>query len=121
FTPPPAGAPAGGSNPRVPEEVRAAVFEIANVGDVLPRVIASGGTFYVVKLEGRSEARDRSFEDAERSIRVKLATDKLRASESALLDELRKQYPVTISEQALSQVPAQRRVEAGAPGDAGAK
>ncbi len=103
-----------GLNRRVPAEVRAAVFEIANVGEVLPRVVPAGGRFYVVKLEGRAPEHDRSFEDAERSIRVRLAQEKEAASEAALLADLRRQYPVQIDEDALSQVKA--RVP---PSDAG--
>jgi peptidyl-prolyl cis-trans isomerase C len=99
----PPGDPRG-TNERIPDDVRAAVFEIAKVGDVLPRVVPARGQYYVVKYEGRSEAHDRSFQDAERSIRVKLAQDKRRAAEDALLDDLRKQYPVQIDEGALSQV-----------------
>jgi peptidyl-prolyl cis-trans isomerase C len=99
----PPGDPRG-NNERIPEPVRAAVFEIAKVGDVLPRVVSSGGQYYVVKYEGRSAAHDRSFQDAERSVRVKLAQDKRRAAEDALLAELRKQYPVQVDEGALSQV-----------------
>jgi peptidyl-prolyl cis-trans isomerase C len=99
----PPGDPRG-TNERIPEPVRAAVFEIAKVGDVLPRVVSGAGQYYVVKYEGRSEAHDRSFQDAERSIRVKLAQDKRRAAEDALLADLRKQYPVQVDEGALSQV-----------------
>jgi parvulin-like peptidyl-prolyl isomerase len=99
----PPGDPRG-ANERIPDEVRAAVFEVAKVGDVLPRVVPSNHRYYVVKYEGRSEAHDRSLQDAERSIRVKLAQDKRRAAEDALIDDLRKQYPVHIDEAALAQV-----------------
>ena len=105
-----------GTNARVPEEVRAAVFEIGNVGDVLPRVVSAGGKFYVVKLESKAEGRDRTLQDAERSIRVKLAQDKARAAEDALLEELRKQYPVQIDEAALAQVKVDvSRTDGGLP------
>jgi peptidyl-prolyl cis-trans isomerase C len=105
-----------GVNVRVPEEVRAAVFEIANPGDVLGRVVPASGKFYVVKLESKTEGRDRTRDDAERSIRVKLAGDKARAAEEALIDELRKQYPVEIDEPALAQVKVDvPRVDGGGP------
>jgi peptidyl-prolyl cis-trans isomerase C len=105
-----------GTNVRVPEEVRAAVFEIANVGDVLPRVVPAGGEFYVVKLESKTDGRDRTLQDAERSIRVKLAQDKARAAEDALIEELRKQYPVEIDEAALAEVKVDMpHVDGGAP------
>jgi peptidyl-prolyl cis-trans isomerase C len=97
------------ANPRVPEEVRAAVFEVEHIGDVLPRVVKGTGTdgktlFYVVKLASKSDGHDRSLQDAERSIRVKLAQDRADQAEAQLMVELRKQYPVQIDEAALAQV-----------------
>ena len=99
----PPGDPRG-ANPRVPEEVRAAVFEIAKVGDVLPRAVKAGGHYYVVKLTSKTDPHDRTFGEAERAIRVRLAQSKIRAREEALVDELRKQYPVQIDEAALGEV-----------------
>jgi peptidyl-prolyl cis-trans isomerase C len=106
----PPGDPRG-VNARVPDEVRAAVFEIASPGDVLPRVVPAAGKFYVVKLASKTDARDRTLQDAERSIRVRLAQDKVRAAEDALVDTLRKQYPVELDEAALAQV------QVDSPGD----
>jgi peptidyl-prolyl cis-trans isomerase C len=99
----PPGDPRG-ANPHVPEEVRAAAFEIAMVGDVLPRLVKSRGRSYVVKLTGKTPAHDRTFEEAERAIRVRLAQNKIHAKEAALVDELRQHYPVQIDEAALSEV-----------------
>lgn len=104
----PPGDPRG-NNPRVPAEVRAAVFEIRRVGETLPRVVAANGLFYVVKLESKSDAHDRTAEDADRSIRVKLSHDAARAREDAMLDELRKQIPVEIDDAAVDEV----RIDAG--------
>jgi peptidyl-prolyl cis-trans isomerase C len=94
----------GGSNPRIPEEVRAAVFEISAVEGVLPRVVKSGGRGYVVKLTAKTEAHDRTFAEAERAIRVRLAQDRIKARQDELLEELRKKYPVEIDEHVLSEV-----------------
>lgn len=107
-------------NPRVPEEVRAAVFEVEHVGDVLPRVVKGTGPdgktlFYVVKLASKSDGHDRSLQDAERSIRVKLAQDKADQAEAKLMVDLRKQYPVEIDEAALAQVRVAPPRDAGAP------
>jgi len=102
-----------GVNVRVPPEVRAAVFEISDVGGVLPRVVAAGGKFYVVRLSSRTDAHDRTLRESERMIRVKLAQEKIHAKQESLLDELRKQYPVKIDEAALEQV------QVTLPGDAG--
>lgn len=112
----PPGDPRG-ANQRVPEDVRAAVFGpgVEKAGDVVPRVVKVGGKFWIAKMSARTEAHDRTLEEAERSIRVKLAQDAIRGREEALLDELRKQYPVTIDEAALGKVDVQlQAVDAGA-------
>jgi hypothetical protein len=108
---------ARGANQRVPDEVRAAVFGLEKVGDVVPRIVTvkAGGKPWIVKMSARTEAHDRTLEEAERTIRVKLAQDAIRAREEALLDELRKQFPVTIDEAALGRVEVQLpAVDAGA-------
>lgn len=93
-----------GGNPRVPEEVRAAAFEIAEVGQVLDRVVASGDRFYVVKLMGRQEARERTLAEAERSIRAAILQEEIDKREKALEEQLRKEFPVTIDDKALEAV-----------------
>jgi hypothetical protein len=104
FVNPPGDAHAPAAS-QVPEEVRAAAFEIAKEGDVLPRVVkAAGGKAYVVRLTKKTEPHDRTLEEATRMIRVKLAQDEARAKEEALMAELRKQFPVKIDEAALGQV-----------------
>jgi peptidyl-prolyl cis-trans isomerase C len=99
----PPGDPRG-VNARVPDEVRAAVFTVANVGDLLPRAVQANRKYYVVKLAGKTDPQNRTLEDAERSVRVKLAQDKAHEKEVALIEQLRKQYPVQIDEAALAQV-----------------
>jgi len=84
--------------------VRAAVFEIDKLGGVLDRVVAEAGHFHVVRMTGRTEARDRSFQDAERTIRVALVQQRIRAREAELEQELKKRYPVSVDDEALSQV-----------------
>jgi hypothetical protein len=100
----PETADARGANARVPDEVRSAVFEVAHVGDVVGHVVKAGDRYYVVKLAAKSDAHERALQDAERSIRVKLAQDALHAREAALVEDLRKQATVTIDETALAQV-----------------
>jgi parvulin-like peptidyl-prolyl isomerase len=99
----PPGHPRG-ANPRVPEALREAVFAIDKVGDVLDHVVAESGHFHVVRLTGRTEARDRSYQDAERTIRVALVQERIRAREAELEQELTKRYPVSVDDQALKQV-----------------
>jgi DNA-directed RNA polymerase subunit F len=99
----PPGDPRG-DNPRVPAEVRSAAYAIAEIGGVHEKVVASGGRWYVVRLTQRIPAHERSYEEAERSIRVKLAQDKLRAKEDDLIAELKKSVTVEIDEAALATV-----------------
>jgi parvulin-like peptidyl-prolyl isomerase len=105
-----------GDNPKVPADVRGAAFEIAKVGDVLGRSVKGGDRFYIVRLTQKTDAHERTLQEAERTIRVKLAQDKLRAREDALLAELRKQFPVQIDDAALASV----RVDVGDAGPAAA-
>jgi peptidyl-prolyl cis-trans isomerase C len=107
----PPGDPRG-ENTRVPEEVRAAVFAIEALGGIADKVVAASGKFYVVRLTQKIAPHERTYEEAERSIRVKLAQDKLRAKEDELIAELRKSVKVEIDEAALATVKAE-------PGDAG--
>jgi peptidyl-prolyl cis-trans isomerase C len=100
----PPGHPRG-ENPNVPEPLRAAVFEIEKLGGVLPRVVAAAGAFHVLRLTGKTDARDRTFADAQRSIRVALVQERIRAREAELEQELKKKYPVTIDEAQLAKIP----------------
>ena len=93
-----------GDNSRVPEAVRVAAFEIAEVGGVADRVVGSPGKYFVVRLTQKLPPHERTFAEAERSIRVKLAQDKLRAKEDELIAELRKSVKVEIDEAALATV-----------------
>lgn len=100
----PPGHPRGG-NPKVPEPLRAAVFEIGQVGGVLGHVVRTGdGHFHVVRMTGRTEARDRSFQDSERTIRVALVQQRIREREAQLELELKQRFPVSIDDSALAQV-----------------
>jgi parvulin-like peptidyl-prolyl isomerase len=99
----PPGHPRG-ANPRVSEALRAAVFEIAKVGDVLDRIVPDAGRFHIVRMTGRTEARDRSFQDSERTIRVALVQQKIREREEQLEAELKQRYPVTVDDEALARV-----------------
>jgi peptidyl-prolyl cis-trans isomerase C len=114
-----------GENGRAPEEVRVGLFEIPNVNEVLGRVVKGGdGKFYVVRLTQRADAHERTLQEAERSIRVKLAQERMKAKEDALVAELRAKYPVQIDEAVLATVKVDR-ADAGPPaagsdaGDAG--
>jgi hypothetical protein len=93
-----------GDNPRVPTVVRAGLFEIDKVGDVLGHVVTDGLRYFVIRLTQKTEAHDRSFAEAERSIRVKLVQDKLKERDDTLVTSLRAKFPVVIDEAALAKV-----------------
>ncbi len=99
----PPGDPRG-SNPRVADEVRTALFAIAEVGGIYERVVSAAGRFHVVRLTQKIPPHERSYEEVERSIRVKLAQDKLRAKEEELIAELKKSVKVEIDEASLASV-----------------
>jgi peptidyl-prolyl cis-trans isomerase C len=99
----PPGDPRG-ENTRVPEEVRAAAFEIPDIGGIADKVVVSRNNHYVVRLTQKIAPHERTYEEAERTIRVKLAQDKLRAKEDELIAELRKSVKVEVDEGALATV-----------------
>lgn len=88
----------------VPESIRTAVFSIEKTGGVFGQLIETEGKFHIVRLIGKSEARQRSYEEAERSVRVSVVRRRVREAEAALEQELRKKYPVTIDQEALKQI-----------------
>ena len=99
----PPGDPRG-ENPRVPEEVRVAAFAIPEAGGIADSAVHAGNKFYVVRLTQKLAPHERGFEEAERTIRVKLAQDKLRAKEDALLVDLKKDMKIEIDKDALATV-----------------
>jgi peptidyl-prolyl cis-trans isomerase C len=113
-----------GENPRVPDQVRVAAFSIDKPGDIADSVAVASGKYYVVRLTQKLPPHDRTFEEAERTIRVKLAQDKLRAKEADILAELRKSVKVEVDEGALASVKVAPVASPSAspsasPGDAG--
>lgn len=93
-----------GTNEAVPDPVRAAIFTVDKVGDVVDQVIEAEKQFYVVRLGGLSPSRDRTLKDAERTIRIELRRQMFLQAEKDLEAKLRKKYPVVINEAALNGV-----------------
>ncbi len=93
-----------GGNRAVPEAVRRAVFEISEQGGVHGEVVGGAGAWYIVRLVGRSPARQRSFEEAEQTLRARLLQQKLRDAEARLISELQKESKVVINDAALSKL-----------------
>jgi hypothetical protein len=59
-------------------------------------------------MVGKTDAHERTLSDADRSIRVALLQAKIAEREKKLEDDLRKQFPVTVDEQALAKVEVPR-------------
>lgn len=95
---------ARGANPLVPEPLRKVVFELKEFGDVSKEPVFVEGVYHVVRLGGFSAARDRSFADAERLIRVELLRSKLREREEQLDKELRQRFEVKVDEAAIREL-----------------
>ncbi len=92
------------ANPRVPEALRKAVFEISAVGGVHDAVVESDGKFHIVRMTGKTDARERTFAEAERSIRVQLLQEKLQKLEKDLEKDLRARFKITVDEKALDKI-----------------
>lgn len=99
-----------GANPKVPEPVRQALFRIEKLGEVFPEVVKAGERYHIVRLTGKTDARVRTLQEAERSIRMTLAQQRLRDREAQLEQELRQRFQVVVDDGALS------RVNVAAPG-----
>jgi peptidyl-prolyl cis-trans isomerase C len=93
-----------GSNARVPEPLRKAVFEVEKLGGVSDHLVEADGKLHIVRMTGKTDGRERSYADAERAIRVTLADARLRQAEQDLEQRLREKYPVKIDDQALAKV-----------------
>lgn len=95
---------AKGSNPRVPDAVRKAVFKLSKVSDIAEEVVTDGKYFYVVRMSGLTPGHERSLAEADRSIRVMLLQKRLQELESKLEQDLRTKYKVEIDDAALSKL-----------------
>src|SRR5262249_28447836 len=80
------GAPGDvrGDNPRVPAEIRAALFTLKAVGDVTEKPVQGPGGFYLVRMTGKTDGHERSLLEAERTIRVSILQAKISEREKAL-------------------------------------
>jgi len=97
-----------GKGPVLPDTVVTALFELTKVGDVYGKPVRAGQAFYILRMTGRTEARDRSFAEAERSIRVRLVDARTELSEKQLVERLKQEMPITIDDTALAKLPPER-------------
>lgn len=87
-----------------PPNVRDAAFTLNRVGDVFPKAVRTPEGYYIVMLTGKRAPLKRSYEQAKRAIRHKLARQKKDEAMEALLASLREDIPVEIDYEALSEI-----------------
>ena len=110
----PPGNPRG-ANPRVPDPVREAAFKVANVGETYPSVVEADKKYYVLKVTSKTDARARSFEEAQRAIRTAVVQSRVDEKEKALEKDLRARFPVKVDDAALEKMPMPAPSAAPAP------
>ena len=104
----------GEANAKVPPEVRAALFQIAKIGDVYDGVVQGlDHKFYVVRMTQKTDAHDRTYAEAERSIRVRLVQEKVREREDSLVAQLKGEFPVQIDDAVLASIRVDLAPDAG--------
>jgi hypothetical protein len=84
--------------------VREAVFSLAKVGDVYPKLIEDEQGLYVVKLTGDRPALDRSLDDTRRLIQNRLWREKREAAIDKFIADLKAKADVKQNLDLLSQV-----------------
>jgi hypothetical protein len=97
-TPDPADAAVG-------EALREALFEIPEVGQVHPRLIADASRFHVLRLVSKVEARQRMLAEVDALIRTRLVQELQVAAEAALIARLRRDTKISIDESMLERMP----------------
>ncbi len=95
---------AAGDEPRLPEPLLKAAFAIEKPGSVYPEPVLVQGKYHILRLTSRMPPRQRTFAEAERSIRVILAQKRVEASRQELLQELKQKLPIVIDRDLLATV-----------------
>ena len=85
-----------------PKAVRDAAFTLNRVGEVFPDVVKTPEGYHIVMLTGKRAPLKRTYEQAKRAIRHKLAREKKDAAMDQLLERLRKDIKVEIDYDALA-------------------
>jgi parvulin-like peptidyl-prolyl isomerase len=84
--------------------VRAAAFSLDKVGAVYPELIEEGNGFHIIMLTGKRAALKRTYEQAKRAIRHKLARERKDAAMEALTERLRKEVEVEVDYDVLKSI-----------------
>lgn len=86
------------------KELRDAAFSLNRVGEIYPEPIAAGGGYHILLVTGKRAELTRTYEQAKRAIRHKLARERKDAAIAALTERLEKDIPVEVDYEALEQV-----------------
>jgi parvulin-like peptidyl-prolyl isomerase len=97
--------PPPGAQPPGPAPGREAAFKVAKVGDTYPSVVEADKKYYVLKVTSKTDARARTFEEAQRAIRTAVVQSRVDEKEQALEKDLRSRFPVKVDEAALEKMP----------------
>ena len=84
--------------------VRDAAFTLDRVGQVFPKLVKAPDGYHIVMLTGKRAALKRSYEQAKRAIRHRIARERKEAAMDALLSRLREDIEVEIDYDALADV-----------------
>jgi peptidyl-prolyl cis-trans isomerase C len=87
-----------------PAAVRDAAFSLDKVGAVYPDLVEEGDGYHIIMLTGKRAALKRTYEQAKRAIRHKLARERKDAAMEALTERLRKEVDVEVDYAALEDV-----------------
>ena len=88
----------------IPAAVAAAAFELPRLGAVGDDVIAADGKFWLVKLTGRRAPMNRTIEEASRTIRQRLWSERRDTAIESFVDGLREDANIEIDRSALEHV-----------------
>jgi parvulin-like peptidyl-prolyl isomerase len=94
----------GGNEPKLPSELLKAAFKIEKVGSVSSEPVSVQGRYHVLRLTSRTPPRQRTFAEAERSIRMTLAQKRVETSRQQLVQDLKQKFPVVVNQQLLATV-----------------
>jgi len=87
-----------------PAAIRDAAFSLRKVGAVYPKLVEEGGGYHIVMLTGKRAGLKRTYAQAKRAIRHKLARERKDAAMEALTKRLRKEIEVEVDYDALKDI-----------------
>ena len=81
-----------------------AAFSLDRIGAVYPELVADEDGYHIVMLTGKRAALKRTYEQAKRAIRHKLARERREVAMAALTERLRAEVEIEIDYEALKEV-----------------